>query len=167
MEQVASFHVPGQSWGSQGLQECQNLRGLKWHDTDLKLTSVATVSTTFIMRNLRELLWSQTAPTQLCHLMRGCIQEVFGKAGVVAKLVLPETKTLAVVEYQKPGEARHAFKSLAFKRFQSAPLFIEWAPKDIFSGIPTKSSLQVFRYLMQNSYRIIPSTILADCFRSI
>ncbi len=75
--------------------------------------------------------------------MLWCMQEVFGKAGVVAKLVLPETKTLAVVEYQKPGEARHAFKSLAFKRFQSAPLFIEWAPTDIFSGSSGKHSLKV------------------------
>lgn len=52
----------------------------------------------------------------------------------MARLVLPETKTLALVEYQKPGEARQAFKTLAFKRFQTAPLFLEWAPKDIFSG---------------------------------
>lgn len=71
------------------------------------------------------------------------LQDVFGKAGMVAKLVLPETKTLAVVEFQKPSEARHAFKALAFKRFQTAPLFLEWAPKDIFSGNASLVSLQV------------------------
>ena len=69
-----------------------------------------------------------------------CRQETFGRAGVISKVVLPQTRTLALVEYQKSGEARQAFKALAFKRFQSVPLFLEWAPKDIFSGSPAQSA---------------------------
>jgi multiple RNA-binding domain-containing protein 1 len=48
-------------------------------------------------------------------------------------LVLPPTKVLALVEYGEPQEARSAFKTLAYKKFHHVPLYLEWAPKEIFS----------------------------------
>ena len=53
-------------------------------------------------------------------------------------MVLPPTKTLALVEFLEPQDARKAFKSLAYKRFHHVPLYLEWAPKGIFSGPPPK-----------------------------
>ena len=35
-----------------------------------------------------------------------------------------------------PQDARRAFKSLAYKRYQHVPLYLEWAPKGIFSTPP-------------------------------
>ena len=62
------------------------------------------------------------------------VQEVFGSKGSIARLVLPSTRTLALVEFREAADARRAFKSLAYKRFHAVPLYLEWAPKDIFTA---------------------------------
>jgi len=62
------------------------------------------------------------------------LQELFGKFGELVRLVLPQTKTLALVEYAESADARRAFKSLAYKRFQNIPLYLEWAPAGIFNA---------------------------------
>ena len=62
------------------------------------------------------------------------MQELFGGFGELLRLVLPPTKTLALVEYAESADARRAFKSLAYKRFQNIPLYLEWAPAGIFNA---------------------------------
>ncbi|GKE24941.1 multiple RNA-binding domain-containing protein 1 isoform X1, partial [Tanacetum coccineum] len=37
----------------------------------------------------------------------------------------------------EPGDARTAFKCLAYKRYKDLPLYLEWAPDDILSEDPT------------------------------
>lgn len=61
------------------------------------------------------------------------ILPILNKYGGVARVVIPPTKALAIVEYLEPSEARAAFKGLAYKRFKDAPLYVEWAPEDVFS----------------------------------
>lgn len=105
-------------------------------------------------------------PDIVCHWMcplqtAAFLQEEFGKAGLVSRIVLPETKTLALVQFHKPGEARHAFKTLAFRRFQSVPLFLEWAPKDIMSpdGLAPQAATKVlFAITPDRSTGCPPST---------
>lgn len=41
---------------------------------------------------------------------------------------LPPSRTLALVEFTQPTEARKAFKNLAYSKFQHVPLYLEWAP---------------------------------------
>ena len=36
----------------------------------------------------------------------------------------------------RPQDARRAFKALAYKRYQHVPLYLEWAPRGIFSAPP-------------------------------
>ena len=62
------------------------------------------------------------------------MQELFGRFGELLRLVLPPTKALALVEYSEAADARRAFKSLAYKRFQNIPLYLEWAPAGIFTA---------------------------------
>ena len=71
------------------------------------------------------------------------LMELFGRYGLVARVVLPPTHTLAFVEFVEPHEARKAFSSLAYKKFHSVPMYLEWAPKRIFSRPPssTKTAL--------------------------
>ena len=61
------------------------------------------------------------------------LEELFGRCGAVVRMVLPPTRVLALVEYGEPQEARSAFKNLAYKKFHHVPLYLEWAPKEIFS----------------------------------
>ncbi|KAJ9082652.1 Multiple RNA-binding domain-containing protein 1 [Entomophthora muscae] len=49
------------------------------------------------------------------------IREVFEKHGQLGRILIPPSKTIAVVEFIAPTEARSAFRHLAYKRFGDAP----------------------------------------------
>ncbi|KAL8031771.1 hypothetical protein ABFX02_13G049300 [Erythranthe guttata] len=58
---------------------------------------------------------------------------MFGKFGSLDKIILPPTKTMALVIFLEPANARAAFRGLAYKRYKDAPLYLEWAPGNILS----------------------------------
>ncbi|KAI8801233.1 hypothetical protein BJ742DRAFT_716186 [Cladochytrium replicatum] len=62
------------------------------------------------------------------------LSDVFGKFGQVGRIVLPPTRTIALVEFTDPGNARSAFRRLAFSKFKHLPLFLEWAPTGVFKS---------------------------------
>lgn len=66
------------------------------------------------------------------------LEQLLATAGPVSRLVLPMTKTLALVEYIEPQDARRAFQMLAYKKYHSVPLYLEWAHSKIFDA-PNKS----------------------------
>lgn len=61
------------------------------------------------------------------------LAKMFGKFGSLEKIILPPTRTLALVIFLEPAEARAAFRGLAYKRYKDAPLYLEWAPGNILS----------------------------------
>lgn len=62
------------------------------------------------------------------------LREIFAKFGNVGRILLPESGVTAIVEFMEAQEARVAFKSLAYRRFKNAPLFLEWAPGEVFNS---------------------------------
>ena len=44
------------------------------------------------------------------------------------RMLLPPSKTAALVEYGHATDARRAFRRLAYKKFKHVPLYLEWAP---------------------------------------
>ncbi|KAK1304495.1 Polyadenylate-binding protein RBP47C' [Acorus calamus] len=70
----------------------------------------------------------------------GDLAQMFGKFGSLDKIILPPTKTLALVIFLEAAEARAAFKCLAYKRFKDAPLYLEWAPSEILSLNPSSET---------------------------
>lgn len=64
----------------------------------------------------------------------GDLANMFGKFGSLDKIILPPTRTLALVIFLEAVEARAAFKGLAYKRYKDAPLYLEWAPGNILSA---------------------------------
>ncbi|GFR48899.1 hypothetical protein Agub_g10847 [Astrephomene gubernaculifera] len=64
------------------------------------------------------------------------LAEMFGRCGPVARLVLPPARALALVEFTEPQDARAAFRSLAYKKYHHVPIYMEWAPADVFSAPP-------------------------------
>ncbi|KAL3662518.1 hypothetical protein V7S43_012373 [Phytophthora oleae] len=60
------------------------------------------------------------------------LAQLFRKYGEIGRFLLPPSKTLAVVEFLEPSEARKAFRSLAYKKYQHVPLYLEWAPVKVF-----------------------------------
>ncbi|XP_060195595.1 uncharacterized protein LOC132624868 [Lycium barbarum] len=74
----------------------------------------------------------------------GELASMFGKFGSLDKIILPPTKTLALVVFLEPAEARAAFRGLAYKRFKDTPLYLEWAPGNILDQTSdSKNSLIV------------------------
>lgn len=74
----------------------------------------------------------------------GELANMFGKFGSLDKVILPTTKTLALVVFLEAVEARAAFRSLAYKRYKDAPLYLEWAPANILSqGTVDNSSTNI------------------------
>ncbi|KAI8568595.1 hypothetical protein RHMOL_Rhmol02G0213000 [Rhododendron molle] len=71
------------------------------------------------------------------NLPYGCsedeLDKMFRKFGSLDKIILPRTRTLALVVFLEPSEARAAFNAKAYKCFKGTPLYLEWAPGDILS----------------------------------
>jgi multiple RNA-binding domain-containing protein 1 len=60
------------------------------------------------------------------------VRNLFQKFGALGRVLIPPTKTIAIVEFLEASEARSAFRNLAYTRFKSLPLFLEWAPERLF-----------------------------------
>ena len=52
------------------------------------------------------------------------LRSLFTKHGSVARVVMPPSKVMALVEFYEPSEARSAFKSLAYRPFKHTPLYL-------------------------------------------
>lgn len=64
----------------------------------------------------------------------GELRQLFGKFGLLSRVVLPPWGVTALVEFQEPTEARAAFRHLAYSRFRHVPLYLEWAPTGVFTA---------------------------------
>ncbi|CAD6911056.1 unnamed protein product [Tilletia controversa] len=62
------------------------------------------------------------------------IRSLFTRHGEVSQVLLPPAGTLAIVQMLVPGEARVAFRALAYRRFKDSVLYLEKAPSDLFVG---------------------------------
>lgn len=73
------------------------------------------------------------------------IREMFERHGEVDRVLIPPTGTLALVEMAIPGEARVAFRALAYKRLGNSILYLEKAPMGLVtpSASHTKSTADV------------------------
>jgi len=56
----------------------------------------------------------------------------------VKRILLPPAGTIAFLEFYDAGQARAAFKRLAYRRFKDVPLYLEKAPQGIFTVEPTE-----------------------------
>ncbi|NWX87847.1 RBM19 protein, partial [Nothoprocta pentlandii] len=75
---------------------------------------------------------------------RAELEEVFGKHGSLGRVLLPEGGITAIVEFLEPTEAKQAFTRLAYTKFHTVPLYLEWAPMGVFSGpAPQKQTLEI------------------------
>jgi multiple RNA-binding domain-containing protein 1 len=54
--------------------------------------------------------------------------KLFGRFGSLSRLLLPPSRSIGLVDFVDPADARRAFKSLAYRRHQHVPLYLEWAP---------------------------------------
>ena len=62
------------------------------------------------------------------------LKRLFEGYGSVKRIIAPPSGTIAIVEMEQPGQARSAFKALAYRRLKDTVLFLERAPKSVFDG---------------------------------
>lgn len=68
------------------------------------------------------------------------LRQYLTKNGVedgIKRFVMPEFGIATLIEFNERQEARDAFKKLAYRKFKSVPLYLEWAPVDVFDGDAT------------------------------
>ena len=56
------------------------------------------------------------------------LEDMFTKYGSIGAFLVPKSKTVAVVDFIEPSEARKAFTGLAYRKYHHTPLYLEWAP---------------------------------------
>lgn len=61
------------------------------------------------------------------------LQRLFEAYGTIRRLLMPPSGTIAIVEFVQSDHARSAFGNLAYRKFKESVLFLEKAPKDLFS----------------------------------
>ncbi|KAI1423237.1 RNA recognition domain-containing protein [Xylaria sp. FL1777] len=61
------------------------------------------------------------------------IRNLFEEHGRVLRVLIPPSGVIAIVQLASPSDGKRAFAKLAYRRFGSSQLFLEKAPRDIFS----------------------------------
>lgn len=61
------------------------------------------------------------------------LRDLFETYGTIKRILMPPSGTLAIVDFAQADHARAAFRSLAYRKFKESILFLEKAPKDLFS----------------------------------
>ncbi len=65
------------------------------------------------------------------------LRKMFEEFGTVVRILMPPTGTIAIVEFAQAPQARAAFSSLAYRRVKDSILYLEKAPKDVFTTAAT------------------------------
>lgn len=60
------------------------------------------------------------------------LRERFARCGELVRCSVAPSGTVAIVQYAENAHAKHAFQKLAFSKYKHAPLYLEWAPEDVF-----------------------------------
>lgn len=73
------------------------------------------------------------------------IKALFIKHGQIARFLMPQHGITALVDFIEPFEAKKAFTKLAYSQFKNAPLYLEWAPENVFlkSAPKTESDKEI------------------------
>jgi multiple RNA-binding domain-containing protein 1 len=93
------------------------------------------------------------------------LRKLFEEHGKVVRFLMPPSGTIAIVEFAVAPEARSAFKTLAYRKMKDSVLFLEPAPKDIFTGAPALTNAQA-PSIGQQLQAIAPKLSTADLLRN-
>ena len=63
------------------------------------------------------------------------LEKLFGTHGDVARLLMPPSGTIAIVDFKRADHARSAFNSLAYRKFKDSILFLEKAPTGLLGKV--------------------------------
>ncbi|XP_052219695.1 probable RNA-binding protein 19 isoform X2 [Dreissena polymorpha] len=68
------------------------------------------------------------------------LETVFSPYGTLGRVLIPPSGITGIVEFIAPTEARAAFTKLAYRKFRHVPLYLEWAPMEVFKTQPPEKT---------------------------
>ncbi len=68
------------------------------------------------------------------------LRDLFSPFGELGRVLLPPRGVTAIVEFLEPSEAKVAFRKLAYSKFRHMPLYLEWAPTNVFRTAVQRSA---------------------------
>jgi multiple RNA-binding domain-containing protein 1 len=68
------------------------------------------------------------------------LNALFSRYGTLSQLLLPPSKSVALVCFVEESEARIAFKAVAYKNYRHVPIYLEWAPIGVVQAGASLSS---------------------------
>ncbi|KAH7155454.1 hypothetical protein B0J13DRAFT_226669 [Dactylonectria estremocensis] len=69
------------------------------------------------------------------------LRKLFEESGPVLRVLMPPSGTIAIVHFVQPNHAKAAFGKLAYRRIKDSVLFLEKAPRDLFTGGPMEHAV--------------------------
>uniref|UniRef100_A0A915ARL0 RRM domain-containing protein n=1 Tax=Parascaris univalens TaxID=6257 RepID=A0A915ARL0_PARUN len=70
------------------------------------------------------------------------LQRMFERFGPIKRALMPPEGVSAIMEMDNMVDARNAFRALAYSRFRAQPLYLEWAPFDVFARSKAEVSME-------------------------
>lgn len=70
------------------------------------------------------------------------LKRLFEEHGDVMKFLMPPSGTIAIIEYANSAQCQAAFGALAYRKLKSSMLFLEKAPKNLFSAMPVADEVR-------------------------
>lgn len=67
------------------------------------------------------------------------LKALFEKHGHISRFLIPKHGITALIDFVEPFEAKKAFSKLAYSQYKTAPLYLEWAPENVFVKPDNKS----------------------------
>ncbi|KAK3943689.1 putative multiple RNA-binding domain-containing protein [Diplogelasinospora grovesii] len=64
------------------------------------------------------------------------LRKLFEDHGTVLRVLMPPSRTIAIVQFAQPAQCRAAFTKKAYSRFKDSVLFLEKGPKGLFVDAP-------------------------------
>ena len=68
------------------------------------------------------------------------LEKLFHVGQEPVNILLPPSRTIAMIEFGHSTDAKRAFRKLAYRRFKHVPIYLEWAPLQAKQQKDTKSS---------------------------
>lgn len=70
------------------------------------------------------------------------IRELFEPHGALTRVIVPPAGTMAVVDFNRPADAKDAFRAVAYRRLGSSIIYLEKGPLNVFTDAPTPTPTQ-------------------------
>lgn len=63
------------------------------------------------------------------------LKTMFAKIGTLHRFVMPPSRTLALIAYHDAPDAKRAMAALAYSRYKSSPLYLQYAPASLMRNV--------------------------------